>query len=62
MLKPKYWTAIEWIAANDRPENINDDGHVTSCLVSDLFGRTVECVLKDVFQVIEEMKYEKSKS
>lgn len=50
MKRPGYKEAIEWILYNDCPDDEQSLGHITSCLVADLFGVPVEKVLKDIFK------------
>ena len=55
MKKPKLFDAIEWIALNDLPDSFQDKGHITSCLVADLFDIEVEKVLKHVEELHKEV-------
>jgi hypothetical protein len=49
MKRPSYRAAIDWICLNDMPESMKDDGHISSCLVADLFGVGVEKVIRDAY-------------
>ena len=52
MNRPSYKTAILWIWENDDTEFIHDADpipSVTVCLAADLFGVSVERVMRDLF-------------
>lgn len=53
--KMSYEQAVEWIVLNDPPESLHDEGHISSCLVADLFGLSVGHVLSDVQKLAIEM-------
>lgn len=50
MKRASYKEAIEWIKYNDCPDDEESKGHITTCLIADIFGVSVEKVLKDIFK------------
>ena len=50
MKRASYREAIQWIRDNDCPDDVESKGHITSCLIADIFGVSVEKVLKDIFK------------
>lgn len=53
MKRASYKEAINWIAYNDCPDDKYSLGHITSCLIADLFEVDIVKVLTDVFKVKE---------
>lgn len=54
MKRASYKEAVEWIVFNDPPDDNISKGHISVCLVADIFGVSVQKVLKDVWNKIEE--------
>lgn len=53
-MPPKYATAVEWIAVNDEPMELDLEGvqgYISVLLVADVFGKEAEDVAKDVISL-----------